>query len=79
VLAYDFTDGKLHNYLSDIHSDGVWSAVPLLIMDVYEHAYFIDYGTGRKSYIEAFMKNVNWDAVNARLQGMGLQNRPKYG
>jgi Fe-Mn family superoxide dismutase len=73
VLAYDWEDRKLHNYLSDIHSDGVWSCSPLLILDVYEHAYFIDYGTGRKGYIEAFMKNINWEVVNARVERLQIQ------
>ncbi len=72
VLAYDFTDGRLHNYLSDIHSDGVWSAAPLLILDVYEHAYFTDYGTARKSYIEAFLKNIDWAEVNQKIERYGL-------
>ena len=72
VLAFDWADKKLHNYLSDIHSDGVWSCSPLLILDVYEHAYFIDYGTGRKAYIEAFMKNVNWEVVNQRVKDLNL-------
>lgn len=79
VLAYDYADGKLHNYLSDIHSDGVWGAFPLLILDVYEHAYFLDYGTGRRAYIEAFMKNLNWAVVNQRVQKLGLEKRPKLG
>jgi len=78
VLAFDWADKKLRNYLSDIHSDGVWSSSPLLILDVYEHAYFIDYGTGRKAYIEAFMKNVNWDVVNQRVKDLNvLEHRRK--
>ncbi len=72
VLAFDWTDHRLHNYLSDIHSDGVWDASPLLILDVYEHAYFLDYGTARKAYIESFMKNVNWETVNARVKRLNL-------
>jgi len=78
VLAFDWADKKLRNYLSDIHSDGVWSTSPLLILDVYEHAYFIDYGTGRKAYIEAFMKNVNLDVVNQRVKDLRvLEHRKK--
>lgn len=72
VLAFDWEDRRLHNYLSDIHSEGVWNASPLLILDVYEHAYFLDYGTARKAYIEAFMRNVNWEAVNARVARLKL-------
>ncbi len=76
VLVFDYADSKLHSYLSDIHSDGVFQTGVLLVLDVYEHAYFLDYGTGRKAYIEAFMKNVNWDVVNKRAEWMGaLQAR----
>lgn len=72
VLAFDWADRKLRNYLSDIHSDGVWDCSPLLILDVYEHAYFLDFGTARKAYIDAFMRNINWDAVNARVARLNL-------
>ena len=69
VLAYDLDDGKLHNYLCDVHNQGgVWGAIPILILDVYEHAYFLDYGTGRKAYIEAFMKTIEWKEVDNRYQ-----------
>ncbi|CAB1128239.1 Superoxide dismutase [Fe] [Candidatus Hydrogenisulfobacillus filiaventi] len=68
VLAYDLDDGKLHIYGQDAHNVGVpWGAYPLLILDVYEHAYGIDYGVKRAPYIDAFMKNIDWDEVNARL------------
>ncbi|MEK6976969.1 MAG: Fe-Mn family superoxide dismutase [Candidatus Hydrothermarchaeota archaeon] len=69
VLAYDLLDKRLHNYLCDVHNQGgVWGSIPILILDVYEHAYFIDYGTGRKAYIDAFMKNVEWGFVNSLLE-----------
>jgi Fe-Mn family superoxide dismutase len=68
ILAYDFNDGKLHNYLSDVHNQGgVWGTLPILVLDVYEHAYFIDYGSDRKSYIEAFLANLNWDMINKKF------------
>lgn len=75
VLGFDWEDNRLHNYMTDIHSEAVWDCAPLLIMDVYEHAYFIDYGTNRKSYIEAFMKNVNWNVVNQRIDQYGIMSR----
>ncbi len=77
VMAFDWTDGRLHNYLTDIHSEGVWDASPILIMDVYEHAYFIDYGTARKKYIEAFMRNLNWEVANKRVQDLHVTERRK--
>lgn len=65
VLAYDTNDGKLHNYIGDMHNQGgVWGAIPLIVLDVYEHAYFIDYGSDRKSYVEDFMKNLDWKVAN---------------
>lgn len=68
VLAYDFNDGRLHNYLSDIHNQGgIWGTAPILVLDVYEHAYFIDFGSDRKSYVEAFFKNLNWEIINKKF------------
>ena len=67
VLAYSLYDSALHLYTQDAHDKGaVWACVPLLIMDVYEHAYMIDYGVKRKDYIEAFFKNVDWQVVGQR-------------
>ena len=42
----------------------VWNATPLVALDVYEHAYFIDFGTDRAAYIEAFFNNLDYDVVN---------------
>lgn len=68
VLALDPIDGQLRNFLSDFHSHGcVWGTKPILVLDVYEHAYFIDYGTNRKGYLEAFMKNIDWGVVENRF------------
>jgi superoxide dismutase, Fe-Mn family len=65
VLAYDTNDGRLHNYLCDAHNHGgIWGAFPILVMDMYEHAYFIDYGSDRKTYIEDYLKNLDWDKIN---------------
>jgi len=64
VLAYDLNDGHLHNYLCDAHNHGgIWGAMPVIVMDMYEHAFFIDYGSDRKSYIEDYMKNLNWGST----------------
>ncbi len=68
VLGYDLESGTLHNFGSDSHNLGsIWSAVPILVMDTYEHAYMIDYGVKRSPYIDAFMKVIDWDVVNERL------------
>ncbi|MDP1689004.1 MAG: Fe-Mn family superoxide dismutase [bacterium] len=65
VLAYDYRDNRLHNYGADAHNIGaVWGAIPIIVLDVYEHAYFIDYGVNRKDYINSFFKNLDWDFAN---------------
>jgi len=68
-LAHDHTDGSLFNYIGDAqNSYPVWDATPLLGLDVYEHAYFMDFGSRRADYIDAFFKVIDWDNVNANLK-----------
>jgi superoxide dismutase, Fe-Mn family len=63
--AYDWDEGRLFNYIGDTQNTfPIWNATPLVALDVYEHAYFIDYQTDRASYIEAFFSNLDWDVVN---------------
>ncbi|MDD5317533.1 MAG: Fe-Mn family superoxide dismutase [Candidatus ainarchaeum sp.] len=72
VLAFNWNDMRLHDYSLDIHTHGAWGASPILVLDVYEHAYFLDYGTARKKYIDAFMRNADWAAANARAEKCGI-------
>lgn len=68
VLCFDPINLKLHNYLQDLHNHGIIArTAPLLVMDTYEHAYFIDYGTDKNGYIKAFMDNIKWCEVNKRV------------
>ena len=63
--AYDWDEHRLFNYIGDTQNTfPIWNATPLVALDVYEHAYFIDYQTDRASYIEAFFANLDWDVVN---------------
>lgn len=77
VLVYDMTDGCLRNYLSDIHSDGVWATHPLIVLDVYEHAYYSDFGPDRAAYIESWLQNVNWERANAAIRRLGIEEARK--
>ncbi len=71
VTAFNFLDGRLHNYACERHDiGGVWWAWPILIMDVYEHAYFIDYGTKRGEYLQAFLDNIDWNQANKRIEDL---------
>ena len=63
--AYDWDEGRLFNYVGDAQNTfPVWNATPLVALDVYEHAYFLDYQTDRAGYIDAFLRNLDWNAVN---------------
>ena len=67
-LAYDHEEKSVFNYIGDAQNTfPIWNHTLLLAMDVYEHAYFIDFGTARAKYIEAYLQCINWDAVAALL------------
>jgi len=69
VLYQDVVSGALINFWINEHDTAhPAGCVPLLIMDVFEHAFMIDYGLKRADYIEAFFKNVNWTAAEKRLK-----------
>ncbi len=68
VLVFDLSTGKLINNGLDAHNVyTLTNTVPLLVLDVYEHAYYVDYGPKRAPYIDAFLENTNWDEVNRRF------------
>lgn len=72
-LAFDWQNGSLFNYLGDQH-DGfpIWHATPLVALDVYEHAYMMDYGVARADYIEAFFKNLNWEQAEQAVTKLSI-------
>jgi Fe-Mn family superoxide dismutase len=64
VLAWDTKETRLWIYNCDAHNQGgVWGALPIIVLDVYEHAYFMDHGADR-AYLKTFWKNFNWTAAN---------------
>ncbi len=69
VLYQDTSSNKLINFWINEHDTAHPAGCnPLLIMDVFEHAFMLDYGLKRADYIEAFFKNINWSAVDARVK-----------
>ena len=74
--AYDWDEGRLFNYIGDAQNTfPVWNATPLVALDVYEHAYFLDYQTDRASYIDAFFANLDWGVVNEWVGRYGIPTR----
>ena len=74
--AYDWDEGRLFNYIGDAQNTfAVWNAAPLVALDVYEHAYFLDFQTDRASYIEAFFHNLDWNVVNGWVAAYGIPVR----
>ena len=72
--AYDWDEGRLFNYVGDAQNTfPLWNATPLVALDVYEHAYFLDYRTDRASYIDAFFDNLDWAVVNGWIDQYGIQ------
>lgn len=69
ILALEPTSQRLLVLQAEKHQNaGVWGVVPLLVIDVWEHAYYLKYQNQRSSYIKAFMNVVNWRNVDQRLQ-----------
>jgi Fe-Mn family superoxide dismutase len=69
IFAHNFQTGELHNYWSWDHMHNAPFSRPLLALDMYEHAYHMDYGAAAAKYVDAFMQNVNWEEVNRRFVG----------
>jgi superoxide dismutase, Fe-Mn family len=67
VLGFNQHTRQLENYWMADHAHGPATTTPILVMDMYEHAYQMDFGAAAAKYIDAFFKNIQWDAVAARL------------
>lgn len=69
TLYQDIQSGRLINFWINEHDVSHPAGCnPILIMDVFEHAFMLDYGLKRADYIEAFFKNIDWKAAEARLK-----------
>ncbi len=68
-LAYDHDWNTLTTVLGDAQNTfPVWNATPVLALDTYEHAYWIDFGRARAKYIDAFFNNLDWNVVAQNLE-----------
>jgi Fe-Mn family superoxide dismutase len=68
MLAYNVYNGEVHNYWAWDHMHNAPMGRPLLVLDMYEHAYHMDYGAAAAKYVDAFMQNVKWEEVNRRAE-----------
>lgn len=68
LLVYVPRDGRLVNQYAADHGQAVAGGIPILALDMYEHAFHIDFGANAKAYIDAFMRNVDWKAVQSRYE-----------
>ena len=67
VLTYNMATSELRNQWAWDHMHGTIAGLPLLALDMYEHSYHMDYGTATAKYVDAFMRNVNWEEVDRRF------------
>ena len=68
VLTWLPRDGRLMNQYASEHSQALAGGIPILALDMYEHAYHIDFGANAKAYVDAFMRNIDWQAVQERYE-----------
>jgi Fe-Mn family superoxide dismutase len=69
LTAFMLDDKLIHNFVLEEHNQTVpVLAMPLLVLDVYEHAYMIDFGIKRVPYLEVFWKNIDWNTVEQRIE-----------
>jgi superoxide dismutase, Fe-Mn family len=67
ILTFELDTGALRTISSGNHTQVLATSVPLLVLDMYEHSYQMDFGAAVARYLDAFFANVNWDEVNRRL------------
>jgi superoxide dismutase, Fe-Mn family len=66
ALAYVPRDGRLINQYASEHSQSVAGGLPILALDMYEHAYHMDFGANARAYVDTFMRNIDWPALEVR-------------
>ena len=67
TLGYNLHSGLLENYWQWDHLHAPSATLPILVLDMYEHSYQMDYGAKASAYLDAFFKNIHWETVTTRL------------
>jgi Fe-Mn family superoxide dismutase len=68
LLTYVPRDGRLLNQYACEHSQAIAGGVPILALDMYEHAYHMDFGANAKAYVDTFMRCIDWSAAEGRYE-----------
>ncbi|MBU0555355.1 MAG: Fe-Mn family superoxide dismutase [Alphaproteobacteria bacterium] len=66
ILAWNHHSASLHNYWCWDHTNGPATGTPLVVLDMYEHAFHMDYGAAAAKYVDAFLRNLDWEVVERR-------------
>ena len=77
VLTYVPRDKHLLNQYAADHSMSIPGGVPLIVLDMYEHAYHMEFGANAKAYIAAYMRNIDWKAANERYEDALREAAPR--
>src|SRR5215831_4026426 len=77
VLSYLPRDARLLNQYASEHSQSVASGVPVLALDMYEHAYHLDFGANAKAYVDTFLRNIDWQALELRYEDAARVPAPR--
>jgi Fe-Mn family superoxide dismutase len=77
LLTYVPRDGRLVNQYASEHSQSVASGVPILALDMYEHAYHMDFGANARAYVDTFLRNVDWPALEQRYEDASRVSGPR--
>jgi superoxide dismutase, Fe-Mn family len=70
TLVYNLYEGTLSNHWASDHSQQPPASLPLIALDMYEHAFHIDYGAAAAKYVDAYMRNLDWEVIEARWQAI---------
>jgi len=77
LLTWMPREGRLLNQYASEHSQAVAGGIPILALDMYEHAYHIDFGANVKAYVDTFLRNVDWSEVESRYEDAAKVTPPR--
>ena len=77
LLVYIPRDRRLVNQYANDHGQAAAGGIPILALDMYEHAYHIDFGANARAYIDAFQRNIDWPSVEVRYQDASKVEPPR--